>query len=489
MGGQIISCVIIGYLLFLFPVLLGSLLIREKEKEIGICYLNGMVVSFAVFFLETYACNYFDFPLSRLAYAYAMTVVALTVFALCGLMVQKGRLRLPMAYLAHYAAAGILTAVFVVFRKDTATDSVLESALTHFAADRIAGLSPYTGEAYAEAVQTGFVPAFYAVLSKLGGLHVSLIGKLLIPFAAVLLAMTAYRLLICRLCGNDRKRTAQVLWVVVFLWVFLCFKGFPGYRMLWEAPWTPECLIRTCLLPLGLWLFTVPKWETRLSLLLTAVVVDIGFAADHGVLQSLSRILPVVFAVLLLLLLGISMKRTLTRLWERMGENAGRKKFFSVALSVLAVIFAGLSIVWNGCIVTDSTYVLPDNRYKMDREVMQIRMMLEDQGYIKMLAPPEVAAQIRDGDLKAGLFVGTDMERNPDTSESIRLKEIAVDVAINEYEPLKLIQHGMAEGCNIVVSYSDESAKNGQEELFLTYGYAKRGETENYAVYEWVGTH
>lgn len=484
MGGQIISCVIIGYLLFLFPTLMGSLLIREKEKEIGICYLYGMVVSFALFFLEAYVCDYFDLSLSRLASAYAITAAVITICALIVLLGQRRGLRLSVKYLAHNMTAGILTAVFVVFRRDTATDSVLENALTHFAADKITGLSPYTGEAYTEAVHTGFVPAFYAALSKLSGLHVTVIAKFLVPFAVVFAALAAYRILICRFCDNDGKKTSQGLWIVLFLWLFLCFENFPGYRMLWEASWTPECLIWACFLPVLLWLFAAKKWEPRLSLLFIAIIADIGFAADAGMVQNLSRILPGLLIVLIILFLGISMKRPLARLRERIGKTAGSKRLFKTALSLFAVTFAGISIVWNGCIVTDSTYALPGNRYKMEPEVMQIHMMSENQEYVKMLAPPEVTAQIREKDLKVNLLVGADMANEPDAPELMRLKEIAADLEVNEYEPIKLIQHGMAEGCNLIVAYRDERTKGAQEELFRTYGYRKIGETEHYTVYE-----
>ena len=89
MGGQILSWLIIVSLLFLFPVLAGSILIREREKEIGICYFKGMAVSFAALFLEAYVFDYLDFTLSELAYAYAASVAVMSVFSMGGLIVRK----------------------------------------------------------------------------------------------------------------------------------------------------------------------------------------------------------------------------------------------------------------------------------------------------------------------------------------------------------------------------------------------------------------
>lgn len=52
MIGQIASLLITAYLLFLFPVLLGTLFMAGKEKEIGTAYLKGMVVSLGLFCLR-----------------------------------------------------------------------------------------------------------------------------------------------------------------------------------------------------------------------------------------------------------------------------------------------------------------------------------------------------------------------------------------------------------------------------------------------------
>lgn len=479
-----ISILLILYFLFLFPVLLGSLFIGKKEKEISICYLNGMVVSFAMFFVEAYLSDYFGCSLSRLASVYAITVGILSVLAVVRLIFQKSRFCLPAAYLCHYLAAGIVSAVFVVFRRDSAADSVLENALTHFALDRILGFSPYNGAELADAVNTGFVPAFYAVLSKLSGIHVTMIGKLLMPFAVVVMALTAYRLLVCRICGKDIRQSRRVLWGVLFLWIFLCFRGFPGYRVLWEAPWTPECLIWLCFLPFVIYLFSKGKWEGGFSVLFAASIIGIGFAADSWIFKCILRMLP---GLMLLVLLAGILEMLPTRLWERVKKDLVKKKVFRISLSITVIAFAVLSIIFSGCMITDSTYEIPNNPYKMSREVMQIRMMLENMEQVKMIAPPEVAAQIRDGDLKVSLLFGADMERTSDTPEQNRLKGIAEDLALNEYEPLKLIQHSMAEGYNVVVAYRRQGNETAQEEVFFEYGFSQKGETKDYVVYEFIG--
>lgn len=478
MVGQILSLLIIAYLLFLFPVLVGSILIREKEKEIGICYFKGMAVSFAALFLEAYVFDYLDFTLSELAYAYAATVAVMSVFALTALIVRKGRIKISRAYLLPYIAAGILTGLFAVFRQDTSADSVLESALTHLSCDRISGLSPYTGQELFGTCHTGYLPAFYAVLSRLSGIHVSVIGKIMMPFVAVLMALGAYRLFIGYFCKNKEKCSVWILWGILYLWTFLCFGRFAGYRALWEAPWTSECLIFICFLPALIFLFLEKTWEWRHSVFLVSLIVSIGFAADRRLLQGAERKLFAALLVLTLILILTFLFQSHVLRKEKKIKGKRDKKCYMIGVFA-AVVFAVISVLGKGCIITDSAYGIPDNRYKMDREVMEIRMMLEGMESVKMLAPPEAAAQIRDADLKVELLIGPDTEWICSSPSQIRLSEIAEDLRVNGYEPAKLIQHGKAEGCNVVVAYGE----SGGEELFSSYGFVKIGETKSYAVY------
>ena len=48
---------------------------------------------------------------------------------------------------------------------------------------------------------------------------------------------------------------------------------------------------------------------------------------------------------------------------------------------------------------------------------------------------------------------------------------------------MKLIQHGVAEGCDLIVAYK---AGEEQEEIFERFGFSKLGETDSYIVYETV---
>lgn len=485
MGGQILSWLIIAYLLFLFPVLAGSILVREKEKEIGVCYFKGMAVSFALFFFMAYVFDYLNFTLSKLAYAYAAAVTVLSVLALAALIARKGRIKISRACLLPYIAAGVLTALFAVFRRDTSADSVLESALTHLCFDRISGLCPYTGQELAGTCHRGYLPAFYGALSRLSGIHVSVIGKILMPFAAALMALAAYRLFIGYFCKNKEKRSVWFLWGILYLWIFLCFGRFPGYRTLWEAPWTPECLIFICFLPALISLFLKKTWEWRDSAFLVSLIISAAFAADGRILQKAERTLLAALVVLILILILTFLFRLfrppVLRRGKRVTEKSRKKHIIIVGCA--AVAFAVLSVLGKGCIITDSAYGIPDNRYKMDREVMEIRMMLEGMESVKMLAPPEAAAQIRDADLKVWLLIGPDTEWICNSPSQIRLNEIAEDLRVNGYEPAKLIQHGKSEGCNVIVSYGGPGGETDGEELFSSYGFVKIGETESYAVY------
>ncbi len=489
MIGQIASFMLILYLLFLFPVLLGCLFIGEKEKDVCLSYLYGMVVSLGVFLLEAFVFWYFDGSLKQLAYAYGGTAAVLSIVSLILLMRSKSRPSVPFLYRYHYLMAGIITLLFVGLRQDTAKDDVLENALTHLALNKICGFSPYSGIEMVGGGVNGLLPAFYAVLSQLSDVHVTMIGKLIMPFAAAIMGLTAHRLLIERFFKRNTKDSWWALWAVIYLWIFFCFKSFPSYRVLWEAPWTPQCLIGVCFMPLFIYFFVKKKWDKRFSALLAAIILIIFFGADVWMKNTVQRFLPVLAVGLLFI--GIFRKKIMW--FFRYCINFCTKKGIqNICISILAAVFAIASIIFKACIIADSTYAMPDNRYKMDAEVMQIRMLVEPIEPVKMLAPPEVLAQIRDGDLKVSLPFGPEMEKITeieglaDVRHITRQVEIAEDLALNEYEPLKMIQHGKSQGCNVIVSYRDEENEQVQEELFLQQGFCKIGETASYEVYEYL---
>ena len=481
MIGQIASLLITAYLLFLFPVLLGTLFMAEKEKEIGTAYLNGMVVSLGLFLTEAYVADYFALPLERLANAYTVTVGIASVAALAVLAISGRRLKGVQLYRFHYLAVFVITLLFVGLRLDTSGDDVLETALTAVKSDRMSAFSPYTGLELVTEEPGGYLSAFYAVLSKISGLHATMIGKLLVPFAVVLMGITAYRLLLFRVLGKDTKRSWYGLWLILFLWLFLCFPEIPGYRVLWEAPWTPECFVFICFLPLLIYLLSRRRWNGYFSFLLAFLVIDIALTASGNMRERTKNALP--FLIVLLLVFALFRKHILWLL-RHIISLCYKKNVKNYGIPIGMAALALVSVVLDGCIITESAYGMPDNRYKINAEVMQIRMMAEPVAQPKMLAPPEVAAQIRDGDLKVSLAMGPDAsDYAGNDGMLIRQKEIADDLRLNGYDTMKLIQHGVAEGCNLIVAYKEGEE---QEEVFKQFGFSKLGDTASYTVYEAV---
>lgn len=475
------SLLITAYLLFLFPVLLGTLFMAGKEKEIGTAYLNGMVVSLGLFLAEAYVADYFALPLGRLANAYTVTVGIASVAALAVLAISGSRLKAVKLYRFHYMAVLIITLLFVGLRLDTSGDDVLETALTAVKSGRMAAFSPYTGLELVTEEPGGYLPAFYAVLSKISGLHATMIGKLLMPFAVVLMGITAYRLLLFRILGKDTKRSWYGLWLILFLWLFLCFPEIPGYLVLWEAPWTPECLVFICFLPLLIYLLSRRRWNGYFSFLLAFLVIDIALTASGDMRERAENALP--FLMVLLFVFALLRKRILW-LFRHFISLCYKKNVKNYGIPIGLAALALVSVVLGGCIITESAYGMPDNRYKINAEVMQIRMMAEPVAQPKMLAPPEVAAQIRDGDLRVSLVLGPNAsDYAGNDGMLIRQKEIADDLKVNGYDAMKLIQHGVTEGCNLIVAYKGGEE---QEELFQQFGFSKLGETASYTVYEAV---
>lgn len=322
-------------------------------------------------------------------------------------------------YKWHYLVGMALAAIFCVFRMDTSTDCVLEMARTAVWHEGSFFYSPFTGEAMETAAYWSPMTWIYAVLAQVFDVHPVLIGKILMPLIVMFLFITAWNVLFEQLFGKGAQ-AKTALWILMISTLFFCFSTPYDFTGLWESPWTDRSLLSYVILPS---LCAGIAKITRNSIKEKTNIKTMGGERNHYFTIGKKGLL------------------VFTAFW------------------MLGVIVA---ICLNGCILFNSNFVFPDNRFKMDAEVMDIRELVENVPEVKLLAPFEVAVQIQDCDAKVTLACNNPNElynRQP------------LEDTLKKYPD-----------ANIVVC----SKADADESFLYSMEYLKIGSTENYEVYKFV---
>lgn len=324
-------------------------------------------------------------------------------------------------YSWHYLFGMILAMVLCIFRMDTSTDCVLEMARTAvwYKGDFL--YSPFTGEVMEKAVYWTPMTWVYANLARIFDVHPVLIGKFLMPLIVMFLFVTVWSILIEQLLGkNLQAKTA--LWILLISSMVFCFSTEFDFTGLWESPWTDKSLVIYIVIPL-------------LGIVIIKTIMHILNSDKIKMIYEIRGRYDKYFTI--------------------------RKKVL-IAFLILWILSVIAAIGLNGCILFNSTYAFPDNRFKMDKEIMDIREMVEDISEVKMLAPFEVAVQIQDCDAKVQLVCG-----NPKELNNIQ----SIDEALKKYHD-----------ANVIVLPKVDA----DESTLYNLGYLKLGNTKNYEIYKFV---
>ena len=313
-------------------------------------------------------------------------------------------------YMIPYLMGLVFAVIIVLFRRDTATDMVLEQSLSMVLHDGASNYCPYTDILLSENIRIDPMSYIYAWLAQFLDMHPILIGKWLMPCVVMALFMIGYSLLLSELFGKESTWNAFIIATWLGISCTWCFGGTWDFTDLYVSPWTSKSILIYGVLPFVL--FLICKLTKKIFRL--------------GTIQ--------------------------------LGE-INRKK--AIVFGICSLIIMIMGSVQGGCIWFNSEYAIPDNRFKMDYEIMQIREMVEGMEEVRMVAPKEVAIQIRDCDHKVTL-VGT-----PDEMDN---SQFYTEALLDERP------------ANIVVCAKGKMT----EEQFYGLGYLLYGETDTYVIYQFV---
>lgn len=522
----VIGILILVLTLGIHPLLLGAALVPTREKRIDVSFLYGMLGEIAACLLWITLCAAGERSLGFASKGVALWMLLSSVAVIFYLIRSRGYFALPerelkpllTQYLLPLGLLLVFAGICAVFSRDLSSNSVLEQALVWVQSNSLNAVSPYSGRELTLFTGCNGLAGFYAVISRLSGIHVTLIGKLLMPFVTVILFFFAWK----ELCHSlFEKREQRAVWVLCALCLLFAVNrtlvpGLPlDFAGLWISPWSGGSLCVYVFLPVLVWILLKRRWHWDYAVLFLIGCLDIVLCLpvsvwftcgqEIGSFQNLLKenvgsfgfILILAFAVILLLwALPSGLKQIGKTKQSRQNKKNGqtkqsgqqrqRKQTKSYLICLhggIALLVLVVSFVTGSCAFSRLSMAKPDNRFKMDAQVMELREMAEQVSDAKMLAPMEVAAQMRDGDLKVSLLFGPEILSMENQENDLRIKEAAGELVDCGYDAVKLIQHGTQFGCNLIVAYKNQE----NEALFHQYGYAKLGETTDYELYRYVG--
>ena len=457
--------IVIAYLLGIFPLLLGSGLIVGKKKNICKAYLYGYVLQICAFMClclveMQMGCSLFTLTKSWKIIILVATLVlpAWKIYRKKWLTVKRwltDTVQAMKPYIWHYLVLFLVVCVLTLFQKDASRGDDVKQILDWYYQASL----PQSGSPYA---------VFYAMLAVFSGMHPTVIVKWIMPFIHSFCSLTAYYNLFAYIGKNGiwgqkegEKSREQKMMNRKILWIFL-------WIILWMVPFTNAGFVFGICCPLlfYLGLRNAKCVNGSLRFLMGMVIASAILAFPRNLLHKMDVLLPVallVIAVLAVVLLWILQN----------GRKKPKEKEKSILFTVLLTALL-VSIIVKGYTVFSNGVAIPDNRYKVDADIMQIRMMLEPFEYVKMLAPLEVMDQITDIDKKVDVLF-----------DSANDSEIGADLEWAGYDDIKLLQHGLGFECNVVVAYAGDD-RLAQDALFEEYDYRLLAECGRYVVYQYV---
>lgn len=498
---QLMEICIIAYMLGIFPLLLGSGLVLDKKKNICKAYLYGFVLQICAFMCLCTVAMHMGMDLFALTKACKiLTLIATLIMALiliakfCGAFgIKTSYKALPQwlhdtvseyrPYLLELVIWFAVVVSFVFFMKDASKGGEVKRVLEAYYSTKLSS----SASAY---------ELYYAMLSVFSGMHPTVLVKWIMPFVISFCSFIACHQ-VAKSLSLEKKETRLVLYVAIW-----CCAFYADYYLLF-----------VCLpLMLALGIENMHRKNGRLSLLTAIAMLSIVLAFPGSIMTRYVNVLP--FVVLALALVVILVMACVSV--AKYSENRGRKvdlldtrsvekhsseKYLVRYSSLLLYFLLAISLCIKVYTIVTSGIAVPDNRYKVDADVMQVRMAVEPFSEVKLLAPIEVMDQITDIDQKVSILFDTQLLADKDISsfgiigawrtENINaslpgnIDDVELDLHRADYGDMKLLQHGLRFQCNVIAAYAGAD-RVAQDALYQEYDYQFLAECGKYVVYQYV---
>lgn len=254
----------------IFPFLLGLFYtgFTEKEKDNILLHLaSGYVIMFGLFEIIALPLIFLRQPLSLLVLVYGGALLAVSVVSL-----WKNSRRIPVIAKTVIQAVKRFTACvwtqlliiagqvlfYMRYQYHNSDDAFfVASATTSLATDTIFAYSPYTGTLYEKLPSRYVLSPFYAftaVVSKMTGIHPTVIAHTVFMILFLLLSYAVFALLGRILFSGSMEKLGYFLILVSALHIFSAYSERTGGLFLLIRLWQGKAVLAGILLPMVLYM-------------------------------------------------------------------------------------------------------------------------------------------------------------------------------------------------------------------------------------------
>lgn len=449
----------IGYLFIIVPVVLGIFFDKKDKIDFAKAWISGFVglygVLISIFFVERQIDTVRIWMKQYGIYGFIVVTGLLFLIVLYKVIKRKLLLLWNREYLKQEVTLLGITAFMVVFRQDTSLDSVLE---------------------HANAIQMGYTKEHLAsywieYCSEFCHMPATVMGKWIMPFILSFATITVWKMLIEKMTVSIKDRK-KLLWILEACLLFFAFPIEGSFRDFWEMPWAATSILVYIFVPYFLYLLADTEWNVKKAVLVIIMLntfLCLGFFADDEMLMG---------AFVNILLFGLFL--AVYRWWLSRNHIVFRGKWITWVVTPGICL---LSIIFHGCIITESRYAIPDNKYKMDKSVMQLRILAQEVSKPVMLGDLQVLSQINDCDTFVTIPYDADILQREVEPQDEHLLDTVKTLELNHYEPIVMIQKAEMLGCNLIAYPISKDFTENPEEIFAYFGYRVLGVDDKYVLY------
>lgn len=262
---MILKLILFCITMLVIPFIVGMLYIeksRERLEDIVLCYLQGIVTIWGIFQIVAVPLIFMRERLTLLS-----GIMGGIVSALCLLSLILNFKRIPHLIMAPFrqiksipwqmwaAVLLVLLQTFLLVRYchiDEDDAFFVASSATAVETDTIFSINPYTGAVY-NVLPPRYVlspfPAFIAVISKVSGIHSTIIAHTLLPAILIPLSYIVFGLVGSRILKRDKRMIGYFLILVSAIQLFSGYSVYtPGVFLLTRI-WQGKAVLTNVLLP------------------------------------------------------------------------------------------------------------------------------------------------------------------------------------------------------------------------------------------------
>lgn len=265
----IIRAGILVAFLIVIPLLIGMLFdIKKTETGFLFSWGKGFVVCLGIFQILAIPCIFLEQSLTFLTAIYVIILVLLGAVSICiNLRLSKLRSMLygmwtrvketPLIALVAVAVILFQMYMYVAYMHVDDDDAFyVATATTSVYNDSLFQINPYTGADYAtfpaRYVLSPF-PIFIACLSRLSGIHATLLAHTLLPVILLGLAYVMFAQIGDKLFESDRKKVSCFILLVAILQMFTSSTVYMQGSFMLVRIWQGKAVLAAVLLPCILW--------------------------------------------------------------------------------------------------------------------------------------------------------------------------------------------------------------------------------------------